>query len=177
MIETLPLIIGFHTSHEEICLRQFTLITGADYTEKLRVLLGAETFARTRNMRVQKIGSLSSHLVPRQTMILLAIEHVEVGSPPAHGLVTIHGFENGIHHSAQQQAWADIVEEASASRTQILATTDSMDTILAFAKANKENPDSACLIRLSQKKGQSLQATTFTIDELNIAIRDGIEVR
>jgi AAA15 family ATPase/GTPase len=91
-------------------------------------------------------------------------------------LLLIDEFENGMHYSVQEDAWRVIFKLASRLEIQVVATSHSWDTILAFQKVAKEYPEGGALIRLS-RKGEEIVPTIFSQGELAVATRDKIEVR
>jgi len=85
-------------------------------------------------------------------------------------------FENGLHHTAQLNAWRTIFRLAVTLDTQVFATTHSWDTIRAFQEAAAESPDTGVLLRLS-RRGDEIVPTVFAEEEVAIAARERIEVR
>ena len=92
------------------------------------------------------------------------------------GLLLIDEFENGMHHTAQLDAWRAVFRLAWKLDIQVFATSHSWDTVKAFQVAAAETPEQGVLVRLS-KKGADIVPTVFREDELAVATRDGIEVR
>lgn len=92
------------------------------------------------------------------------------------GLLLIDEFENGIHHSAQLEAWRMVFRLARQLDIQVLATSHSWDSVEAFQVAASEAPDEGVLIRLSRQDGE-IVPTLFREDELAVVTRDRIEVR
>jgi energy-coupling factor transporter ATP-binding protein EcfA2 len=92
------------------------------------------------------------------------------------GLLLIDEFENGMHYTVQEDAWRLIFKLAGHLDIQVVATTHSWDTVLAFQKVAGEDPEEGALIRLS-RKGDEIVPTVFNEDELAVATRDQIEVR
>ena len=91
-------------------------------------------------------------------------------------LMLVDEFENGLHHTAQLNAWRTIFRLAETLDTQVFATTHSWDTIEAFQEAATESPDTGVLLRLS-RRGEEIVPTVFAEDEVAIAARERIEVR
>lgn len=92
------------------------------------------------------------------------------------GLLLVDEIENGIHYSAQPDAWKLIFEGAARLNVQVFATTHSWDCIKAYQTAATGHPHDALLIRLDRRNDE-VTATTFPEHELAIATRDEIEVR
>ena len=91
-------------------------------------------------------------------------------------LLLVDEFENGLHHTAQLNAWRTIFRLAQTLDTQIFATTHSWDTISAFQQAAAESPDTGVLLRLA-RRGAEIVPTVFAEEEVAIAARERIEVR
>ena len=91
-------------------------------------------------------------------------------------LMLVDEFENGLHHTAQLNAWRTIFRLAVTLDTQVFATTHSWDTIRAFQEAAAESPDTGVLLRLS-RRGDEIFPTVFAEEEVAIAARERIEVR
>lgn len=94
-----------------------------------------------------------------------------------HGLLTIDGAENGIHHSLQKRFWSMVLETAEANNVQVLATTHSRDCVEGFARAATEcdHIDSA-LARINRRNGETW-AVEYSAKDMWIAAEQGIEVR
>ncbi|MDR3555226.1 MAG: AAA family ATPase [Syntrophobacteraceae bacterium] len=92
------------------------------------------------------------------------------------GLLLIDEFENGMHYTVQEDAWRLIFKLAGRLDIQVVATTHSWDTVLAFQKAAADDPEEGALIRLS-RKGEEIVPTVFDEDELAVVTRNEIEVR
>lgn len=91
-------------------------------------------------------------------------------------LMLVDEFENGLHHTAQLNAWRTIFRLAQTLDTQVFATTHSWDTISAFQQAAAESPDTGVLLRLA-RRGDEIVPTVFAEEEVAIAARERIEVR
>ena len=91
-------------------------------------------------------------------------------------LMLVDEFENGLHHTAQLNAWRTIFRLAQTLDIQVFATTHSWDTIEAFQRAAVESPDTGVLLRLS-RSGDEIVPTVFVEKEVTVATRDRIEVR
>ena len=91
-------------------------------------------------------------------------------------LMLIDEFENGLHHTAQLNAWRTIFRLAQRLDTQVFATTHSWDTIEAFQQAAEESPEAGVLLRLT-RQGDEIVPTVFAEREVAVAARERIEVR
>lgn len=93
------------------------------------------------------------------------------------GILLIDEAENGIHYSLQEQYWTMILRAADEHNVQVLATTHSKDCINGFAAAALACPDvDANLVRIGQRNGK-LRAVDYSVEELETAAEQDIEVR
>ncbi len=110
--------------------------------------------------------------INRILTIILALVNAE------NGYLLIDEFENGLHHSAQEQLWEIIFHLAEKLNVQVFATTHSDDCIGGFEKSlNKpENKVSGELIRLYNKNG-FIKQIQYTAEDLKISVDQQIEIR
>jgi AAA15 family ATPase/GTPase len=94
------------------------------------------------------------------------------------GYLLLDEFENGLHHTVQEQLWKVIFELAERLNIQVFATTHSNDCIAAFEKVlnSTSNNYSGKLIRLENRNGEIVQIE-FSLEELKIAQNLDIETR
>lgn len=93
------------------------------------------------------------------------------------GLLMVDEVETGLHYSVQTDMWRLVFKTAKRLNIQVFATTHSSDCIRAFEEAAHEDEETeGVLIRLENKKG-SVVAVPFDERKLEIATREGIEVR
>ena len=92
------------------------------------------------------------------------------------GILLVDEFENGLHHTAQLDAWRMIFRLARDLDVQVFATTHSWDAVATFADAAKESPEDGALLRLI-RRGDDIIPTVFTEHDLAIAAYERIEVR
>ena len=92
------------------------------------------------------------------------------------GILLIDEFENGLHHTAQADAWRMIFRLARDLDVQVFATTHSWDAVESFAAAANESPEDGALLRLT-RRGDDIIPTVLTEDDLAIAAYERIEVR
>ena len=93
------------------------------------------------------------------------------------GFLVIDEAENGIHHSVQRDFWKMVMKTALKNNVQVLATTHSWDCVANFAQASTGLEEmEGMLIRL-EGKGEHMRAVEYSEEELQIAARQGIEVR
>ena len=92
------------------------------------------------------------------------------------GVLLVDEFENGLHYSAQIDAWRMVFKLARDLDVQVFATTHSWDAISAFQKAAGECEDAGVLIRLNRRWGEVIP-TVYPEDELAMVDKYRIEVR
>lgn len=93
-------------------------------------------------------------------------------------VLLIDEIDTGLYYGVLKEMWQVIIETATKQNAQVFATTHSWDCVKAFQQALSQSPyrDDGLLIRIDRDKEQT-RATTYTVDELDIAIAQGIEVR
>ena len=94
------------------------------------------------------------------------------------GVLLVDEIETGLHYEAQTDMWRLILETAKELNVQVFATTHSWDCIAAFQEALSQVEDSSIgkLFRLDSKYGK-LRAVEYNAEDLDIAVRNSIEVR
>ena len=94
------------------------------------------------------------------------------------GVLLVDEIETGLHYEAQTDMWRLILETAKELNVQVFATTHSWDCIAAYQEALSQVEDSSIgkLFRLDSKYGK-LRAVEYDAEDLDIAVRKGIEVR
>lgn len=110
--------------------------------------------------------------INRILTIILALVNAEGG------VLLIDEFENGLHHTVQEQLWKMIFLLAEALDIQVFATTHSEDCIRGFENVLNDYHVNANgkLIRLD-KKGDKIVQVEFDKAELKVATDFGIEIR
>ncbi len=93
------------------------------------------------------------------------------------GVVLVDEIENGIHHSVLPEIWRATGEVAREFRTQVFATTHSIECVAAAHKAFSELGDyDFGLYRLENVDG-TVRAYGYDHDTLDAALEVGLEVR
>lgn len=93
------------------------------------------------------------------------------------GILLIDEAENGIHYSLQSKFWDMVLCAADTHNIQVVATTHSKDCINGFAAAALDSPNiDANLVRIGRHNGK-LRAVDYSIEELETAAEQNIEVR
>ena len=93
------------------------------------------------------------------------------------GFLVIDEAANGIHHSIQRNFWNLVLQTASENNVQVLATPHSWDCVVGFGEALEESGYQTGLLCHLSKSGEGIRATEYSGDDLQAAIRQGIEVR
>lgn len=93
------------------------------------------------------------------------------------GFLLIDEAENGIHHSVQPDFWKMVMRTAHENNVQVLATTHSWDCVAGFAQAARDSDEvDGVLIRL-ERNDDGIRVVEYSEEELQIAAKQGIEVR
>ncbi len=94
------------------------------------------------------------------------------------GFLLIDEFENGLHHTVQEQLWNIIFNLAQKLNVQIFVTTHSEDCISGFENILNSPNNSLVgkLIRLDNDNG-NIKQVEFNAQELKIASNNNIEIR
>lgn len=94
------------------------------------------------------------------------------------GFLLIDEFENGLHHTVQEQLWNVIFNLAQKLNVQIFVTTHSEDCISGFENIlnSPNNSLDGKLIRLDNENG-TIKQVEFNANELKIANDQNIETR
>lgn len=110
--------------------------------------------------------------INRILTIILAIVNCD------NGYLLIDEFENGLHHSVQEQLWKIIFSLSKKLNIQVFATTHSEDCIKGFENILNSNDNSLIgkLIRLENKNGE-IKQIEYNANELKIATDLNIETR
>lgn len=109
-------------------------------------------------------------------MVRLASMVLAIAASPQ-GVVLIDEFENGLHYSVLQKAWAAIAKAARSFDTQVFATTHSWECIVAAHKAFQERkPYDFALYRLDRRDNE-INAVSYDEEALEASIQSELEVR
>lgn len=95
------------------------------------------------------------------------------------GYLLIDEFENGLHHSVQEQLWEVIFSVAERLNIQVFATTHSYDCIDAFSavlNSGRHRKESGYMIRLDNFEGD-IEATLYNADEIQATTRVHVDPR
>ena len=93
------------------------------------------------------------------------------------GILLIDEFENGMHYTVQVDAWRMIFRLALELNVQVLATTHSFDCVMGFTQAASELEEVDGLLARIDRSGDRTRIVEYTEEDLDIAIRQRIEVR
>ena len=163
---------------ESLALRALRLVYGND-VERAPVMIGDGSDRRVGRRAVVKLRH-RAFPVPLRSLgdgttrilsVVLALANCR------DGILLIDEAENGIHYSLQSEFWNMVLRTAEAHNTQVIATTHSKDCINGFAAAALACPDvDANLVRIGQRNGK-LRAVDYSVEELETAAEQDIEVR
>lgn len=94
------------------------------------------------------------------------------------GTLLIDEIDTGLYYEVLIDLWKLILEIAAKTKTQVFATTHSFDCVQAFQQALKEVSERRIgqLVRLD-REGEQIQPVIYSASELDIAMRQRIEVR
>lgn len=92
------------------------------------------------------------------------------------GLLLIDEFENGLHHTVQDDVWRIVFRLAEELDVQVFATSHSWDAVEAFQRAATRTEEAGKLVRLTSVK-DAIEPTIFGEEELKVMTRERIEVR
>jgi len=93
------------------------------------------------------------------------------------GFLLIDEFENGLHHSIQQQIWQFVFELSSKLHVQVFATTHSNDCLEAFSKAANRAADVEGVVsRLVEVDGE-LHVAQYDERLIEFVTREMVEIR
>jgi predicted ATP-dependent endonuclease of OLD family len=97
------------------------------------------------------------------------------------GFLLIDEFENGLHHTVQEDVWSKLFILAEKLDVQIFATAHSDDAVKAFSRASHKTDQKGVLINLARSVlkdnfGQVV-ATIYDESQLDYIVTSGIEVR
>ncbi len=94
------------------------------------------------------------------------------------GVLLVDEIDTGLHYQVQTDMWRLIIQTARELNIQVFATTHSWDCICALQEVLAELEDKSIvkLFRLSKKYGK-LGAVEYDSEDIDIAVRQSIEVR
>jgi energy-coupling factor transporter ATP-binding protein EcfA2 len=94
------------------------------------------------------------------------------------GTLLVDEIDTGLYHKVIADMWRLVIETADKQDAQVFATTHSWDCVKAFRSAlvDSSNPQAGCLVRL-ERSGDRVKAVRYSVDDLDVAVEEGIEVR
>jgi predicted ATP-dependent endonuclease of OLD family len=95
------------------------------------------------------------------------------------GVLLIDEVDTGLYYRTQTDMWRLLLDTAKRLNVQVFATTHSLDCVRAFQEALSLSEDKSIgkLFRLSLRDKAAIHPVAYTADELEVAIRQEIEVR
>lgn len=106
---------------------------------------------------------------------LLALSLVTIRS--ANGCVLIDEIDTGLHHSVMIGMWQMIIETAQRLNIQVFATTHSLDCVRALAWLYEQHPEYQTEVTLHRLERGLDSTIRYTLDEIDIAARQHMEIR
>ncbi len=94
------------------------------------------------------------------------------------GVLLVDEIDTGLYYETQIDMWRLLIETAQRLNVQIFATTHSWDCVRAFQEALAKTQDSSVgkLFRL-EKSGDDIKSVEYTASDLEVAVRELVEVR
>ena len=142
-------------------------------------VIGDDRYSRYDSRAIVRVEG-QAHPIPLKSLGDGAVRMFGVALALANsrgGFLVIDEAENGIHHSVQRDFWTMVLRTAYDNDVQVFATTHGWNSVTGFAQAaiDVDEVDGA-LVRI-ERKGDKVRAVPYTEDELEVAARQGIEVR
>lgn len=145
-------------------------VEGIRFTSRLTANSGALVKLRSQPGPIP-LGSMGTGM---RRILTLAISAVTAKD----GVLLADEIDAGLYYRAQADMWRLLFKVAKERDIQIFATTHSWDCVAAFQEALAEdgNADQGYLFRL-QRRGDHIYPVGYTSDDLDVAVRQAIEVR
>lgn len=109
------------------------------------------------------------------------INIIVTAANPKKGIVLIDEIENGLHHSAYELLWKNIIKLANINNIQFFITTHNEETLKSLCNVLEENKhiDSSFikLYKIDQINSEGHETYVYNADGLLEAIKNGIELR
>ena len=90
------------------------------------------------------------------------------------GVVLVDEIETGIHHSIMKNLWEVVVKAARTFDVQVFATTHSFECLVAAQEALS---DGWRFHRLERNEDGSSRCVSFDLEDVDVVVRHGLEVR
>ena len=142
-----------------------TMLGDGSFPRSRTAVVRSEEFSRRIPLRSFGDG------MNRLFCIILSLVNV------ADGILLIDEFENGMHYSVQVEAWRTVFYLAQKLNVQVLATTHSFDCIAGFRQAAAQSEEIEGLLVRVERSGNQMRVVQYTEEDLQIAVRQRIEVR
>ncbi|MCC7143820.1 MAG: AAA family ATPase [Candidatus Eisenbacteria bacterium] len=95
----------------------------------------------------------------------------------AGGIVLVDEVESGFHHSVLESVWTAIRSAAVLGRTQVVATTHSLEMLRAAHRVFDGDSREECSYMRLERSGDAVKVVHYTPEALAAAISGGLEVR
>ena len=93
------------------------------------------------------------------------------------GVVLVDEIDTGLHYSAMEQMWTMVLQAARRLDVQVFATTHSSDCINSLAAASRSDEAWADMVSLQRIEAEHSRAVSYSVPEIRMAARHGIETR
>lgn len=165
------------TDHETRAVQALQFMLG-DAVQRIAVI-GDDSDSGPGRRAIARVKQ-QDHPVPLKSLGDGAVRMLGVALALANssdGFLVIDEAENGIHHSVQRDFWTMVLRTAHENNVQVFATTHGWNCVAGFAQAavDVDEVDGA-LVRIERREDK-VRAVTYIEEELEVAARQGIEVR
>ncbi len=123
-----------------------------------------------KNGRRVPLGSLGDGM---RRLLALSLSLVRTGN----GFLLIDEIDTGLHFSVMEEMWKLVVTTALRSNIQVVATTHSYDCIQGLDALLVSAPELAPEVSVQKIERSLPAAVNLDASEIQIAVRQGIEVR
>lgn len=145
---------------------------------------------------LQSIHFLASANLPRRADVLAGLRdgrRVPLGSQgdgmrrllalslslinSADGFLFVDELESGLHWSVMRDTWRFLIQASLQSSVQVMATSHSLDCLRGLASLHRQQPDLAAEVSVFKLDRRLEEAVRLDSDEVDAAVRQGIEIR
>ena len=95
----------------------------------------------------------------------------------ADGFLLIDEIDTGLHFSVMEEMWKLVVNTARESNVQVFATTHSYDCIQGLANLVASSPELAPEVSVQKIESSLPEAVSLDAEQIQVAVRQDIEVR
>lgn len=95
----------------------------------------------------------------------------------ADGFLFVDELESGLHWSVMRDMWRFLIQASLLSSVQVMATSHSLDCLRGLASLHRQQPDLAAEVSVFKLDRRLEEAVRLDSDEVDAAVRQGIEIR